>query len=480
MGVGQVNLETQKTRAAYPIPQDNTHSTGNTVVNVANPDVKVVITDPITPPGMILAQANTGTSGAGQANRTAEASNVEAVAEVTPAKPEFVIDISKYFQTSFLDLEEEATSNFNQLMILHYMDEERIKGLDALIIPVRLFLGKEKTIFESIRLSKELAREPQYQRALRHRQEHGKVELGEFPEWLVESHLRNSKRTVFKMIAMLDNHDYGLDVDYLSLPMIDDGVLCSKLSKNIHISFFILQETYKYDQLLNEYSGVATRGRLGRQLGVDGVELYNLWRELDQKGIITEHEMNHKDFQGKENTKKFKMWLEVASDINIKQLVVSLNVSENIRGKLENYLLGLQRGKKRDEGFIRRYEGLRNVYRERVQQSYSIEIDGLFLNVTERTQEDIERYNATMNEWVREYRDFDSFLRLYLRRLTLGANERQVSVFNDRFIKTLETGKEKFKGEIPLGQEYLFLLLENNERDTGERIDRSIYDIKFR
>lgn len=423
--------------------------------------------NPIAPPTMILAEAN-----------TARAENVQSVSETQSAKPEFVINISEYFQTSFLDLEEQVTNNLNQGVVLSVFDEEDIARLDALVIPLRFFIGKEKSVRQQIRLSQELSKEPFIQKALRYRQEHGRLAPGEFPEWLVESMQMNAKRVLFKMMAMMDNYDYGLDVDYLSLPMIDGGMFRDELTRSYESLFFILQETYKYDQLFYDYSGVATRGRLGRQLGIDGVELYNMWRELDKKGLVAEHEMAHINAQGNESTKNVKIWLEIPAGINVRQLVNSLDVSQNIKNKLESYLLSLQRGKRRDNNFIRRYEELRQGYREKLHSEYSIRVRSLMLDVTTRSQEDFNRFHARVDEWVREYRGFEKSLFEGIQDLYLVDDFFEMAY--DFLIKRLETQKERFNGNIPLGQEFLFRLLEFSDNLPEWIYDISIYDIKYK
>jgi len=91
--------------------------------------------------------------------------------------------------------------------------------------------------------------------------------------------------------------DYGMDIDYLTFPVID--VPLTKEEIGPYLSFPIVTSLYNYDQLFDTYDGVSTMGRLGRKLGIDGVELYNVWKQLKASGNVANMKWSAENRKGK-------------------------------------------------------------------------------------------------------------------------------------------------------------------------------------
>ncbi len=473
MGDGAVSTSTVKvvpTDWNRPVT-DKTIATGNTVSQVQNPDVSVS-TNPITPPNIIVAKAT---------QETNQVVNVEAVKQ---KKPEFVLDISKYFKTIYLDLEEDIVMLFAQTSIL----TSNITKNNIRPIPTnKMMLGRPKTLEELVSQGRKLLDSPEFKEAFKCKEQNGVFAIGKTPEWLNKKIELLAKKHVFFYASHKDLEDYGMDMDYLTIPMIDKtAILPEALQKQFpgYSNLRQLKYLIEYDNLLTEYSGVSTVGKLGRELGISGVELYNLWKELDKTGIVTSLNWEHKEDGDKSTVKTAKKWLEVASNVNVKGLMASIDCDQNIKPKLEKYLLTLQQGKKRDDAFAKSYENLKVDYYEIVlKENYYL--GGLqvlsALDVAFNNQNLNNYYRPKANEWIEDYDYFSSQVKVAISVLTTAKTEKAMSYFKDFTDKRLEGFKQEYEGEnLPVGQEFLFQILEEMDSIPKEKISEALYAVKYK
>ncbi len=460
------------------LPNDYSLPTTTTVTQ--NPDIKVsVATNPITPPNVIVAkQAN-------EAQATAEVAKTEAV---KPVKPEFVVDVSKYFKTTYLDLEEEFKMVTDTRRLLY----PNITKADLYLMPpASMVLGKglvEKGPLgnDSHKIILKFTKENQNKidEILKWKAENGAFpEGGSGPKWLTDKTELLAKKYYYYYASHRKLEDYGMDMDYLTMPVIDREVRSGLLEIDSGI-VEMLGCLVKYEDLLKEYSGVSTVGKLGRELKIDGVELYSLWKELDRVGLITDYNWKQKGNKGIVTDKTSNKWLEVASNVSVKELVNSLNVSPNYKDKLVNYLISIQNGKKRDESFIQKYDNLKISYRDDVVEGSTMRMvaRSLFIDTLSSMSEQYfySDFSSRTKGWMPEYTEFEELFNARFHTLNRVSRPEFASRSKAGIDEMISETTEKFKGKIPLGQEFLFSFLENMDNLPQEDLDRGIYKIKYK
>ena len=455
MGEGAVNTSTIKvTPAEWNRPvADKTTVIGNTVSQVQNPDVTVsVSTNPITPPNMIVAKA------------TQETNKVDKAEAVKAVKSELVMDISKYLKTTFLDLEEDYIVLQNQrAQLLPGYSREDAHALPSL----RFLQGKPKNFDSYSKAGHELTAmiKDKMEESFKYKDKYGAFPEGQpVPEWIKQNAATLAKKLVYYYSSHRNMEDFGMDIDYLTMPIIEHNVVTDKFLWKIgYTEYSITTCLAKYDDLLKEYTGVGTVGKLGRELKLDGVELYNLWKKLDKAGIVADYNWELKDDYGKVVTDKTSnKWLEIANSINVKDLVASLNVSPSYSDKLVNYFISLQNGKKRDDSFIKKYEELKVKYRDEVivGNYYVSGFRAMGFSMPNSQESFINNYGPMASKWIKEYRNFEKEVLANTVHLFFD-DEESVSISKKEFFETLEKQKKLLDSEsLPLGQEFLFQILE--------------------
>jgi len=464
-----VSLEPRRVVGVAPVANNGNNSSQSGISQstefIPNPDVKVSMSTNAIAPRVIVANA------------------VTPVDVVKPVKPEFVMDISKYFKTTFLDLEEEHITILTQrAMLLPRF------SLGAKTVPtLRLLQGKPKSLDVLAKQATQFTEmiKDEMAVAFKYKEEHGPYpEDRPSPEWIKQNAELIAKKYVFYYASHKLKEDFGMDMDYLTMPIIDHDVVTDKQMLGAgYTNYPLTIHLAKYDDLLNEYTGVSTIGRLGKELKIDGVELYKLWKKMDKAGIVTDYKWELKDDYGNVTAKTSNKWLEVASNVNVKKLVAGLNVSSAYNDNLVNYLTSLQNGKKRDDSFIKKYEDLKISYRDKVLVDNYLVMGFRTLNVADMpcsTKSYRENYMPKVRDWMKEYSDFERFLNVGVKGLNTTTSESVVSNIHNKFTKAIEFKKEDFGGEVPLGQEFLFKLFETHDSVSEAEKYNSIYEIKYK
>lgn len=464
------------------VPQSNLPQSNQVAPNLG---VNITITDPIAPPTMILAVATTQTATTQTANKTKEPPKVESTKSVNSEKPTKEVEISKYLQTSFSEVKEEHNIILCQCVIL---SPSLTKGFIPFIPSMKAMLGKPKTIEEYLHqiktginvYKKEIDEAYEY---LEYLKKHGTIpEGGQMPDWLRQKGESLSKKYVWLYASHRKLEDYGMDVDYLTMPVIDHDVVTDEDLLNCgYKNYPIILYTAKYDRLLADYAGVSTRGKLGRQLNINGTELYKLWKELDRLGLVTEYKWEKKDASGKTTTEKnIKKWLEVSRNTNVKTLVKKMDVSSNIKDKLIKYLETLKNGKKKDVIFMKKYEDLKEEYNSETLTNYLMNGLTSLLSIygSPATQESYN--NHFVPKLIEEYDNFEDLLKEGIKLLSTSKYEAGITVVNKRFTEIIEDKKKKFGGELPLGQEVLFYLLEMQDKIPDSSKEEAVRVIKLK
>ena len=451
----------QGTNPSYQavVPKPNTEEANPAKTTLVNPHIQV-ISNPMAAPEVIMANI----------------SNVE-------TKPVLEVNISQYFQANYFVLDDHADLIAGKSALYRH----EMNYNDLILRPsFGMWLGNPKTWEVFLDISRDMGNRSEFREVINHVRQHGVLKEGEaLPEWLIEELELHAKRFVFSYASRINLPDYGIDTDYLTMPVIDLFIVRDPRLINIGYTdsnLSIFRIIADYDSLLNEYTGVSTMGRLGRELSIEGVELYNLWQELEKEGVVSSYIGRHIDHQGQETQKTSNKWLEIGSNVNIQQLVRGLDIASGLRARLQTYLTSLQRGKKRDNAFNSRYEELKNNYRNEGLSLYLLHGFGMLshtgMEETNRNYNEV--YLPMANEWIGEYEYLEYSLLRDMNSFSRHANQRGADVFYDRFKRIVENQKEMFKGDLPLGQEFLFYLLQENAKAVEDHKESRFYDIQFK
>ena len=470
-----VSLDTRKTIGNYGqtvipkiVEDTNKQSTGN-------PDVNIARNSLINPPNVFLIQTDN--------NIEKLATTAVAKAEaIKPVKPEYVVNISNNFKTSFIDLEEETVQAYNQLIVF----TRELKDAGAFLLPpLKFMMEKEQTIESYITLGETMNSKPEIQEAHKYVKENGLHKEGQpMPVWYSEKIEQLAKKFVFFYSSHEKLEDSGMDMDYLTIPSLEHVIITDEQILKVGYSntdFVIMLS--KYDMLLSEYSGVGTVGTLGRQLNIKGVELYNLWKALIKEGVVTDYTWKKTDDSGKVIDKNIHKWLEIKPNTDLKALVAKLGLLPNIAKKLENYLLTLSKGNKADSNFIKKYEELKSDYANNVlNDNYLLKGFEVFTALgMENDQKNYDKFFVPKaDEWVKEYNKFEETSIGMIERFQVE-NKEDMSLrifFIEHYLKRI---KSDFQDKnIPVGQEFLFRLLEENDNLPQEKKSAAAYEIKYK
>jgi hypothetical protein len=501
---------------------------------ISGKDVNIVRNTPGTPPSMISLDANTPA--------TSEVATVE-VPNFDEKKPEQVVYLSQYFDATYLSLHAELTALITQREALKNPKEEF-----ALYTPIKDFIGQTE-VKES-----NLSSNPEIIMAIDHRKKFGQITEGQpMPEWFNKKAELLAKKFAFFYASHKKLEDFGMDMDYLTMPSSID---LSLITPDDLLRFPILQSLKEYDELLSKYPGVSTVGKLGRELKIDGVELYNLWKELTKQGVVKDYEWRQETNQIKNSaqltnlddktsindflishpnysyvdgtltvtgkmtyseltelkviftsevektalnevmqrsqdqliTKISKKWLEISTDVNVKRLVGKLDLSDNFnkdqKELLIAYLETLSKGKKMDDSFLSVYVRQRMVYKSQAlfhcykQGSYdAISLASELLDDATTFKSEFE---TKFKEWIQQYDNFEEVALGIINKFQV-AKEEDMS-FRLTFTDDLLKKKIKdFKGDnIPVGQEFLFRLLEENNNLPPEVVKAAAYEVIYK
>jgi hypothetical protein len=275
-----------------------------------------------------------------------------------------------------------------------------------------------------------------------------------------------------------------MDMDYLTIPTLDNPVVTDKkLLEMGYANSPLLSMLSQYDKFLSKYNGVSTVGKLGRDLNIQGVELYNLWKELTNAGMVNDYSWMKTDASGKVINANKNKWLEVPVSVNVKSLVAKIALSPDVSQKLESYLVTLQNGKKRDGNFLKKYEELKTDYNQNVKEK-----DYLMNGFTafsalgiEINQERYQNYFVPKaNAWIKEYCKFEGLASaIIIDDFQMDGDYRVDRLkYMDKYLEKIKTG---FLGKnIPVGQEFLFKLLDDYENLPQEKKSATIYEIKYK
>ncbi len=432
-----------------------------TPIKISNSDLKLFVTNPITPPSEIIPNRIT---------------RIEAL---KTNKPEMVVDISKYFQTSYPDLEENYVMLFNERAIM-------VLPEFLIVVPMRSMLGNPKTKEEYNKMIKLVSQRPEILEGYSYREMNGVVSPLNIPKDLAKNIELLSKSHLFFYASHKDLEDYGMDMDYLTTPMIDHNSEGKEIEHLGYLNYPYLIQLAQYDKFLLEYTGVSTIGKLGRDLGLKGIPLYELWNELTKAGVVSDYIPISKNDDGEDDGYPKGKWLEVEKSVNVKELVANLKVPLDSILILEKYLLSLQNGKKRDAAFSSQYETLKGKYKAVVDGYRLLScflMGGIMLtNSTDKvTSEWFNNvYLPIANSWEKEFYGFDSRVRSSLAYTISFSDEKPAIHYSRKLIERLEAERELFQGRLPLGQEYLFDLLRSVDKVKNDEDTNGFYDVKVK
>jgi len=158
--------------------------------------------------------------------------------------------------------------------------------------------------------------------------------------------------------------------------------------------------------------------------------------------------------------------------LNVDKFVEGLDVSSNLRPKLVKYLKGLQNGKRRNLMFKAKYDILRDKHKSEVLvKDYLLagfrtfsRLYGLDGHSQEGYRKD---YMPVLDKWMDEYNKFERYLLSGVKSLNTRS-EKVTAMVYDKLIKNLSLEKE-FGGEIPIGPEILFMLMEAGDASAEEK-----------
>ncbi|MDD4527363.1 MAG: hypothetical protein PHF25_04920 [Candidatus Margulisbacteria bacterium] len=487
-----VSLEPKRTAEWTRPTSDKSLSTGNTVTQVQNPDIKISMsTNAITPPGMIVANA------------------VTPVDVVKPVKPELEVEISKYFQESFLGLEYEFIRINAQNYYSFTIDD--IKNTGA-IPPLKVQLESNDLVSEYPSLVKSVVQnDAEFKKLIEFAMQNkvnnprydyeklvpgpdGKVAL---PEWLAKGLETVAKKYVYFYASHKHLNDFGMDMDYLSMPIIKYVKYNTKQMyagfNHYNITFFLSD----YEKFLNKYDGVGTIGSLGKALSsngdkyelINGVELYGIWSQLKSAGLVENYKWEDTQENGKKVINETAKWLQIPSDMNVRNFVAGLKTSPKYEAKLILYLKKLQKGKQKsgfltESAFAADFAVLRSAYcTEVLVKDYLVggfKADAVGYGIDGYKQDNYRNYyRPKVDEWMKEYYSFEADILKNTAHLFFD-DEKSVSNSKKEFFETLENKKQLFDGKrLPLGQEFLFLILDKAD-EASSFLDDALYDIKFK
>lgn len=437
--------------------------------------VNIVRNTPGTPPNMILLAAKTPSN-------TPATSKVAAVEAVTNSSTE-KFDINKYFSTSYLDLEEELTELRNIYVLLTTSREKT----NALYPSINDWIGEKQNYQSFSKLAENKYRSPEMQEFIQkveiERLNHGGpfLEGQTMPEWYIQKVELLVKKFVFFYASHSNLEDSGMDMDYLTFPSLENAIITDenvlKLFNNQQPP--VLKQLVHYDNLLSKYNGVATVGKLGRVLNLKGVELYNLWKGLTEAGLVTDFEWEKTGPSGEQVIYKSNKWLEISGETDINKLVTKLaddkTISEELKIPLTDYLLTLQKGIKKDSLFITRYRLASLVYKNNALNEYLFSGYDIFTTLgaedkaTKASKAYLQKFiNDIADELNKEY---NKVVEEILEKIRIFQLNNKVNKFSDlEFFKPyLDRIQSEFEGELPLGQEFLFRVLQINDKlSSGE------------
>jgi len=432
-------------------------------------DVNIVRNTSGTPPNMILPDANTPA--------TSKVAAVEAVTNSTTEK----FDINKYFSTNYLDLEEE----FMELINIYSLLSTSIEIKNALYPSINDWIGTKQTYQSFSKLAGNKYSSPEMQEFIQkvkvERLNHGGpfLEGQTMPVWFIQKVELLVKKFVFFYASHINLEDFGMDMDYLSFPSLENAIITDEKLLTLIDQPPVLRQLVHYDNLLKKYNGVATVGKLGRVLNLKGVELYNLWKGLTEAGLVADFEWEKTGTSGEQVIYKSNKWLEIPEETDINKLVTKLaddkTISEELVIPLTDYLLTLQKGIKKDSIFITRYKLASLVYKNEALSEYVLSGYDVFTTLgsedeaTKGSQANIQKFiNDIADELNKEY---NKVVDEILEKIRIFQLNNKVNKFSDlEFFKPyLDRIQSEFEGELPLGQEFLFRVLQTIDNKVKEK-----------
>jgi hypothetical protein len=438
--------------------------------------VNIVRNNPGTPPNMILPDANTPAN----TPATSKVAAVEAVTNSTTEK----FDINKYFSTNYLDLEEEFMELINIYSLLTTSRTENC----ALYPSINDWIGEKQNYQSFVKLAENKYSSPEMQEFIQKVNEARLNNGGPFlegqirPEWYIEKVELLVKKLVFFYASHSNLEDYGMDMDYLTFPSLENAIITDEKLLTLFDNQQppVLRQLVQYDNLLSKYyNGVATVGKLGRVLNLKGVELYNLWKGLTEAGLVADFEWKKTGPSGEQVIYKSNKWLEIPGETDINKLVTKLvddkTISEELKIPLANYLLTLQNGTKKNSLFISRYKLASTVYKNNALSEYLLSGYDVFTTLgsedeaTIGSQANIQKFiNDIADELIKEYNKFEEEI---LEKVRIFQLNNKVNNFSDlEFLKPyLDRIQSEFEGELPLGQEFLFRVLQMIDNKVKEK-----------